>query len=48
MGIRLFNFDFDKLGSGLCVATSILLVIITFILALKLGELILHNISPLF
>lgn len=48
MGIRLFNLDFDKLGSSLCVITSITLVIFTFILVLKLGEIILHQIAPLF
>lgn len=48
MGIRLFNFDFDKLGSGLCVTTSIALVIIAFIILLKLGEIVLSQMTSLF
>lgn len=52
MGIRLFNFDFDfdfdKISSGLCVATSVVLVIIAFIILLKLGEFVLYQIPSLF
>ena len=48
MGTPLLNVNFDKLNSSLCVATSVILVIIAFIASLKLGEFALQHMSSLF
>ncbi len=48
MGTQLLNFNFDKMSSSFCVATSVILVILAFIASLKLGEFIIQQMSSLF
>jgi hypothetical protein len=48
MGIRIFNFEFDKIGSVLCALTSLLLVGLAFILALEFGEYLISQILSFF
>ena len=48
MGIRLFNLEFEGLGSGLCAITSVALIIGALWALLKIGEFALLRIMSAF
>ena len=38
MGIRMFNIDFDSLGSIVCAITSIVIIVVALFALLHFGE----------
>ena len=48
MGIRLFNLEFESLGSALCAITSVTLIVAALWALLKIGEFAISRIMPAF
>jgi hypothetical protein len=48
MGIRIFNIDFDSLGSIVCAITSIAIIVLALAALLHYGEDILKAVLSIF
>ncbi|GEM_PF-2959821 len=48
MGIRLFNLEYEKLGSIVCAITSILLISLALLALVEFGEYVVQQILSVF
>ena len=48
MGIRLFNWEFETVGSIICALTSVLLIVLALVLLIEFGEYVIRQLFTIF